>query len=120
MRRVLHENDDKHCNLIMGKARVAPRKFVSITRLELVAAVLSVKILNKIKKKLELQNFDEYFRTDTGYFRSPLGSRLCWGTLPMSIEHSRSSLQTESQRYRQWKYILSKENHTNEASRYEF
>ena len=40
---------------------MAPKKFVSISRIELVAAVLSVEILNMIKKELQLQEFDEYF-----------------------------------------------------------
>ena len=40
---------------------MAPKKFVSISRIELAAAVLSVEILNMIKKELQLQEFDEYF-----------------------------------------------------------
>ena len=50
--RVVDENENIHCSLIIGKARVAPKEFVSIPRLELVAAVLSVKISNMIKKEL--------------------------------------------------------------------
>ena len=61
--RVVDENQNIHCSLIMGKAWVAPKKFVSISRIELVAAVLSVEILNMIKKELQLQEFDEYFWT---------------------------------------------------------
>ena len=33
-----------HCNLIMVKVRVTPKKYISISRLELDAAALSVKI----------------------------------------------------------------------------
>ena len=63
--RVVDENENIHCSLIMGKARVAPKMFASIPRLELVAAVLSVKISNMIKKELQLQELDEYFWTDS-------------------------------------------------------
>ena len=63
--RVVEENENIHCSLIMDKTRVAPRNFVFIRRLELVAAVLSVKISNMIKKELQLQGIDEYFRTES-------------------------------------------------------
>ena len=53
--RVVDENENIHCSLIMGKARVAPKMFVSILRLELAAAVLSLKISNMIKKELQLK-----------------------------------------------------------------
>ena len=48
----MDENKNIHCSLIMGKASVAPNKFVSIPRLEFAAAVLSLKILNITKKEL--------------------------------------------------------------------
>ena len=49
-----------------------------------------------LKKELELQEFDEYFRKDIGYFGSPSGcSALCWGTLLMTKENSIPLLQTE-------------------------
>ena len=46
--RVVDENENIYCSLIMGKERVDPKKLVSIPRLGLVAAVLSVKISNII------------------------------------------------------------------------
>ena len=63
--RVVDENENIQCSLIMGKAKVAPKKFVSIPKLELVAAVLSMKTSNMIKKELQLQQLDEYFWTDS-------------------------------------------------------
>ena len=49
----------------MGKARVAPKTFVSIVSIELAAAALSVTISNMIKKELHLQELDEYFWPDS-------------------------------------------------------
>ena len=63
--RVVVKNENIHCSVIMGRARVAPKKFVSIARLELAAAVLSVTISNMIKKELHLQELEEYFWTDS-------------------------------------------------------
>ena len=70
----------------MGKARVAPKKFVSIPRLELVAAVLSVKISNMIKKEFQLQELEEYYWTD---------SRVVLGYIANDTKHSKPLLQTE-------------------------
>ena len=76
--RVVDENKNIHCSLIMGKASVAPNKFVSIPRLEFAAAVLSLKILNITKKELQLQELDEYFWRDSrvvlGYIASDRGA----------------------------------------------
>lgn len=48
-----------HCTLVMGKARVAPTKIVTIPRLELTAAV------TKLERELELKVDREYFWTDS-------------------------------------------------------
>ena len=74
--RVVDENENIHCSLIMDKTGVAPRNFVFIRRLELVAVVLSVKISNIIKKELQLQGIDEYFRTE---------SRIVLGDVPNNM-----------------------------------
>lgn len=58
--RVVDKNEKIPCSLIMEKTRVAPKKFMSILRLEL-GVVLSAKISNMIKKELQLQDCDEYF-----------------------------------------------------------
>ena len=41
-----------YCSLLLGKARVVPKNFVSILRLEAIAAVLSVKLASSLKKEL--------------------------------------------------------------------
>ena len=54
-----------HCSLIIGKARVAPTKVVSIPRLELTAAVVSSAVSSLLKEELELKIDQEYFWTDS-------------------------------------------------------
>ena len=54
-----------HCIFIMGKARVTPKKFVSIPRLELVAATLSVKTAKFLRKKLNIDCLQETIWSDS-------------------------------------------------------
>ena len=57
-----HEHIDS--TLMMAKGRVTSRRLVSISRLELVTAVLAVKISALIKKELEMKELTEYIWTD--------------------------------------------------------
>jgi hypothetical protein len=43
-----------HCSLVMGKARVAPLKTVTVLRLELTAATLAVKEDKQIREELDI------------------------------------------------------------------
>ena len=63
--RLVDEYGHIHCTLMMAKARVTPRTFVSIPQLELVAAILAVKIFVLIKKELQMEELTEYFWTDS-------------------------------------------------------
>ena len=57
--RLVDEYGHIQCTLMMTKAKVTSRKFVSISRLELPAAVLAVKIFPLIKKELEMEELVE-------------------------------------------------------------
>ena len=63
-----------HSCLVIAKSRVAPMKYTSILRLELVAAVLSTKISGLVKKELRLDDIMEYYWTNSqvviGYLRN--------------------------------------------------
>ena len=56
-----------HCCLFMGKSRVTPKKYVTISRPKLVAAVLSVtkKIVALIRRELDVEWKNETFWTDS-------------------------------------------------------
>ena len=54
-----------HSTLVMGKARVAPLKVVTIPRMELTAAVFAARIDNMLRKELYLQISDSFFWTDS-------------------------------------------------------
>ena len=56
---------NRFCSFLIGKARLAPIKSVSIPRLELTAAVLAVRLNNVVKCALEAESFHSYFWTDS-------------------------------------------------------
>ena len=54
-----------HCAFVAGKSRVTPLKPVTIPRLELQAAVTSVKISQQIRQELSLDDVQEFFWSDS-------------------------------------------------------
>ena len=63
--RLVDEQGQVHCSLALGKARVTPLRQVSIPRLELTAAVLSVKMSSLLRNELKYDNIAEYFWSDS-------------------------------------------------------
>ena len=63
--RLEDENGKVHVSFVMGKARVTPKKTVSIPRLELAAATISVKIGDILKKELEYEDIEDHYWTDS-------------------------------------------------------
>ena len=75
--RLEDESGKVHVSFVMGKARVTPKKTVSIPRLELAAATISVNIGNKLKNELEYEDIKDQYWTDSkvvlGFIRTPQG-----------------------------------------------
>ena len=63
--RLLNEKGRIHCSRVMGKASVALLKYISIPRMKLVAATLSVKQSALLRKGLQYPDMKEAFWTDS-------------------------------------------------------
>ena len=98
----------------MGKARVAPIKYITIPRIELVAATLSVKISALLQKELQLLNVKETVWTDSevvlGYIRNE--SRKFKVFVADRIELIRDHTDIH-----QWHYVGTKDNPADYSSR---
>ena len=112
--RLVNDQAEVHCILLMGKARVSPLKYVSIPRLELVAATLSVKVGLLLRQELEMKIDKEYFWTNSkvilGYinnirkrFKIFVANRI-----QFIRDHSDVS---------QWRYVPTSDNPADESSR---
>ena len=53
--RLVDQDDTIHCCFVLGKARVAPIREITIPRLELSAAVISVKLNKIIQEELDIE-----------------------------------------------------------------
>lgn len=63
--RLVYKDGNISTSFVLGKSRVNPLKFVSVPRLELCAAVLSVKIVNVIKDSIEYHINSMTYWTDS-------------------------------------------------------
>ncbi|XP_049318702.1 uncharacterized protein LOC125780534 [Astyanax mexicanus] len=106
--------DKVHCSLVMGKARVAPTKVVTIPRLELTAAVVSAAVSSMLKEELELKIDQEYFWTD---------SQVVLGYINNEARRFHIFIANRVQRIRemtdpaQWHYINTDQNPADHSSR---
>ena len=62
--RLIDENGRVHCSLVMDKALVAPLKIVTIPRLELTTATVSVRVATMLKEELDHEELHELYYTD--------------------------------------------------------
>ena len=100
-------NGNIYCSLVMAKARVTPLKPITIPRLELTVALVSVKISAQLKRELNYEEIEEVFWTDSrvvlGYIANE--SR----RFHIFVANRVQQIQ-EATDFHQWNYIESKQN----------
>ena len=111
--RMVNMDESIHCCFLVGKARVTPKKFVLIPRPELVAAVLSVKMANFLKKGLKIDCFCETYWSDSklvlGYIRNNTKKFMIFAA-------NRIQQIQEDSEVEQWRYVPTKINPVDYAS----
>ena len=112
--RMVNNRDEVHCALVMAKSRVTPLKPVTVPRLELAAAVVSTKISSFLLKELSYEDINEFFWTD---------SKVVLGYTSNEARQFHTFVANRVQEIRnhgspdQWRYVDTKENPADEASR---
>jgi hypothetical protein len=112
--RLVDEHGTVHVSFQMGKARVAPKKTVSIPRLELAAATVAVKMADVLRDELTYEGLQEYYWMDSkvvmGYISNESKRFHVYvaNRVQLIQDLSSSSL---------WRYISSAENPADEGSR---
>ncbi|XP_046548628.1 uncharacterized protein LOC124258605 [Haliotis rubra] len=110
----IDEANHVHCAFVMGKARIAPLKSVTIPRLELTAAVVSVRVSEFLQRELQYENITEYFWTDSkivlGYIAND--SKRFHIFVANRVQYIREHTQPS-----QWRHVQSSNNPADVASR---
>lgn len=112
--RFRNENGNFHCSLVIGKSRVAPTKVTTIPRLELTAAVVSVKVSDMLKEELGYSDVEEVFWTDSKVVLGYINNEARRFHTFVSNRVQRIHLSTNPQR---WRYISTDQIPADHASR---
>lgn len=99
---------------LLGKARVTPLKAVTIPRLELTAAVLAIKVDVLLKSELDCRLEDSGFWTDSTSVLKYLNNE---DRSFHTFVANRVSIIRETSEPSQWRYVSSKDNLADYASR---
>jgi len=113
--RMLSADNEIHCSLLMARARLAPMKSVTIPRLELMAAVLAVKVDHMLKRELDIEPMKTVLWTDSTTVLQCIycsEHRRFHTFVANRVAEIRDATSAD-----QWQYVPTKENPTDDASR---
>ena len=111
--RLCDESNRIHCTFLMGKARLAPIKSVTIPRLELTAATISIRVGEMLKREVDGDPEFVYHTDSTTVLRYIANERQRFHVFVAN----RVQLIRDHSHLNQWKYVDSKENPADDASR---
>lgn len=110
----LENNNNVHVAFLLGKSRVTPLKPVTIPRLELTAAVLAVRMDKMLRAELQMQLEDSFFWTDsTSVLKYIMNEDRRFHTFVAN----RVTTIRDATKVSQWKYVNTKDNPADDASR---
>lgn len=112
--RLVDTSNQVNCSLVMGKARVTPLKPITIPRLELTAALVSVRVSNMLSRELRYDEVEEVFWTDSKVVQAYIhnDARRFHTFVANRVQQIRERTVPE-----QWKYVDGKNNPADDASR---
>ena len=112
--RLVDTSNRVNCSLVMGKARVTPLKPITIPRLELTAALVSVKVSEMLSRELRYDEVEEVFWTESKVVQAYIhnDARQFHTFVANRVQQIRERTVPE-----QWKYIDGKNNPADDASR---
>ncbi|XP_062414582.1 uncharacterized protein LOC134107160 [Pungitius pungitius] len=112
--RLQNSKNQVHIAFVLGKARVAPLKQVTIPRLELTAATVAVKVDKMLSSELQLPLEEPQFWTDSTSVLKYIKNE---DKRFQTFVANRISVIREASQVSQWRYIPSAQNPADDASR---
>ena len=112
--RLVSRTDNVHCTLLAGKSRVAPVKPITIPRAELTAATVSVRMNKLMTTELEIPIHDTVYWTDSMTVLKYIANETTRFHIYVA---NRVNLIREGLEPSQWRYVDTKNNQGDDASR---
>ena len=112
--RLQDDTDRVHCSFLMGKARLTPTKPVTVPRLELTAATVSVRVGQMLNKELEIKPDSVIYHTDSTTVLRYIGNERKRFQVFVA---NRVQLIRDFTSPTQWRYVDTDSNPADDASR---